>query len=507
MRILIICSAGMSSSSLVLKMREYVKTLGAGDLVGSCASNQIEQVVPQADLVFLAPQLIYMRDDLEKRFPDKKIIMISAEDYGNQNAEHIYMSINEGGSEETEINPLMEKLLPLARLLGTNRVIAAISNGLMRTLPITFCGSILVLLNNFVQHEGLNELFGMGVDMTINCLSIYACVFISLNYARSLKVPSHQAAINALICFLMIIGATDGMISLQYLGASGLFCAIFVAIFFTWIYSRAFHTDSGLSKRLSQVPKKVFDALTSLGPTMVSVVACLVIVAVFRMTPYGTLPNFVLLKIQNGLSGIFGSNILAMATMTTITNVLWMFGMHGGSLVGSITTPLLAPLTLENLEAVRLGLEPVNIISAQFRHAYTFGGAGSTLMACVVMAFFCRSDQLKNLGRLALPMGIFFINEPIIFGLPIVFNPLMAIPFIGVPLVSQLLTYFVMRIGLVPLVAGYELPWVTPPIITGFIQGGWKLALWQVVMLGVQFVLWYPFIKVYDRTLCQKEGK
>ncbi|MCF0110126.1 MAG: hypothetical protein HUJ57_08750, partial [Erysipelotrichaceae bacterium] len=87
MRILIICSAGMSSSSLVLKMREYVKTLGAGDLVGSCASNQIEQVVPQADLVFLAPQLIYMRDDLEKRFPDKKIIMISAEDYGNQNAE------------------------------------------------------------------------------------------------------------------------------------------------------------------------------------------------------------------------------------------------------------------------------------------------------------------------------------------------------------------------------------------------------------------------------------
>ncbi|MPN22342.1 Lichenan permease IIC component [bioreactor metagenome] len=123
------------------------------------------------------------------------------------------------------------------------------------------------------------------------------------------------------------------------------------------------------------------------------------------------------------------------------------------------------------------------------------------------MTFFSKSKQLKKLGKLTLPTGIFFINEGLIFGLPIFLNPVMFLPFIMIPPISGILTYYVMKIGLVPLAIGFQIPWTTPPIISGFIQGGIRLAVWQIVLIILQGFMWYPFFRIIDNKMTVTENR
>lgn len=120
-----------------------------------------------------------------------------------------------------------------------------------------------------------------------------------------------------------------------------------------------------------------------------------------------------------------------------------------------------------------------NIISDSFMKTFTSGGVGSMLGLAIVMCLFAKSKQMKNLGKLALPTTIFFINEPLLFGLPIVLNPLFFFPLLFLTPVLSFITYHVMRIGLVPIPHGIQLPWTMPPVINGFLQGGWGLAVYE----------------------------
>lgn len=121
------------------------------------------------------------------------------------------------------------------------------------------------------------------------------------------------------------------------------------------------------------------------------------------------------------------------------------------------------------------------------------------------MLFLAKSDQFKALGKLAIGPGIFNINEPLIFGIPIVLNPIMIIPFVLSPLIFVTLAYFAMSSGIVPVTNGVNIPWTTPPVIAGFLLSGWRGAVFQVVEIAVSFVLYYPFFKVADRQALKAE--
>ena len=124
-------------------------------------------------------------------------------------------------------------------------------------------------------------------------------------------------------------------------------------------------------------------------------------------------------------------------------------------------------------------------------------GSGITI-GIVIAMLFAKSKQFKTLGKLALPSAIFNINEPIIFGTPIVLNPFMLLPFIFVPVATAVASYFAIASGLVPYFAGVNVPWTTPPIISGFLTGGWRMALLQVVIIVWSCIGYYPFIKKMD---------
>lgn len=137
----------------------------------------------------------------------------------------------------------------------------------------------------------------------------------------------------------------------------------------------------------------------------------------------------------------------------------------------------------------------------------TFGGAGSTLVLVVVMVMFCKSQRMKKLSQLSLVPDIFGINEPIIFGLPIILKPLILIPFVVIPTINIILAYFSMDWGLVPLTNGIPLPWATPIIFSGFLVSGWQEAVLQALLFVLDMVLYYPFVKVMDSQYLDEEAK
>lgn len=126
-------------------------------------------------------------------------------------------------------------------------------------------------------------------------------------------------------------------------------------------------------------------------------------------------------------------------------------------------------------------------------------GAGITIGLVMYMFFFAKSKQLKALGKVGIIPAIFGINEPVLFGTPIVMNPMLAIPFIGMPVIACLIQYFALYTGICPLYGATQIPWTCPPIISGFLLAGWKSALLQLVILCVSFFVYLPFIKKVDK--------
>lgn len=211
--------------------------------------------------------------------------------------------------------------------------------------------------------------------------------------------------------------------------------------------------------------------------------------------------------VQAPLVGL-GSGIIPTLIAIFFIQILWFFGLHGQVIINSVMDPIWNTLMIENLEAYTNG-EPVpNIISKPFIEIFTvgMGGTGMTLAVVFAILLFMKSQQLKQVGKLGIGPGLFNVNEPIIFGLPIVMNPLIIVPWILSPMIVTLVTYFSMASGLVPPPTGVAVPWTVPFFINGImatnsIAGG----LLQLVNLMIVFMIWYPFLKSMDRFNLKKE--
>ena len=196
--------------------------------------------------------------------------------------------------------------------------------------------------------------------------------------------------------------------------------------------------------------------------------------------------------------------------MAFAMSFLWWFGVHGASIVSGIMAGILMSNMLENQEILDAGkiLTTANgyIVTYNFRTMLQIiTGSGITIGIVVYMLFFAKSRQFKELGKLSIGAAIFNINEPIIFGTPVVMNPILFIPFIGVPIVATVVAYISMKTGLVPLMGNVNPPWTTPPIISGFLVGGWRLALLQAVIMLISILGYFPFIKKQDQINYEQE--
>lgn len=519
MNVLIVCSAGMSSSSLVHKMRQSAKIKGYDDLkIGSCPSNQLFEYIDESDILLITPQLIHLKKQIEEDFPNKDIRVISQEAYGRQDTEKIFKIIlNE---EITEIEPFYTSkvgvfTLKFSAFLGGSHVLTSVSSAFITILPITIIGSFALLIlklptnvfQDFIVLHSIDSLLQATINVTTNLVSLYIAFFVAYYYAEKLKVPPLMTGLNSMVCFFIIIGRTNNLILIEYLGAHGLFSALFTAIVSTRLFSFTSRRNKHLLKGIRYInSERIVESFIAILPIFISVFSFVIFVVVLQFTSYESLPQLVNLGLQETLVRYAGNNIVSDLFLNVISHILWFFGVHGGSIVGAVTRPIYSSLSLANLSAYGMGEPLPYIINSQFRYTYVFGGAGSTLGLVVLMAKYSKSNTLKKLGRISLPLGIFFINETIIFGLPIVLNFILLVPFVLIPLFTGWLTYFFMSINIIPYALGIEIPWTTPPIISGFIQGGYRLAIWQLFILILSTFLWYPFFKVLDNKYLKEEN-
>ncbi|MDL5042026.1 PTS sugar transporter subunit IIC [Heyndrickxia coagulans] len=420
------------------------------------------------------------------------------------------------------ISWLEEKMTPMAIKLDNNRYITAIKDGFFGVMSLLIIGSIFLLLSNLpingysdfmASFLGKNwaTYFTVPYDVTMNVMTLYVIVSMARSLARTYKLDSIMVITSVLAAFLLLtpfIAFKDGTfgIPVSNLGAAGLFLGMITAIVATeivrWVDSKGWKI-----KMPDSVPENVSRSFAALVPALFVLVIFDLIRIAFSFTSFGTLQAFIYHYLQAPLTSL-GATLPATLLVLLVEGLLWCFGIHGSNVVGGVMQPIWLALTAENASAFAAGKAIPHIINYQFYSNFVkIGGAGGTLGLALCLLFFAKSSQYKALGKLAIGPGIFNINEPLTFGIPIVLNPIMMIPFIINPLVMAVVAYFAMAWGLVPYTNGTNIPWTTPPIIAGFLVSGWQGAVLNVVQIAISFMIYFPFFKSADRLALKREAE
>src|SRR5699024_3791475 len=229
----------------------------------------------------------------------------------------------------------------------------------------------------------------------------------------------------------------------------------------------------------------------------------LIVRYIAALTPMGDIHSIIYGLIAAPLT-VLGGNIWAMIIAVIVAHLLWIVGVHGMMVIFSVMTPILTVLTNENLAAYNAGQPLPNMINSALIMQVIFVGSVATLGLALLMLR-AKSEQFRVLGKLALIPNIVGINEPLIFGLPIVMNFTLALPFILTPTLVLILGYFGMVTGLLPLLPGFAAPLGTPAIIGGFLMAGWKWELFQALMIVISVIVYYPFFRTMDNKAYARE--
>lgn len=425
-------------------------------------------------------------------------------------------------------NFINEKVLPYIFKFVNLKSVQALKSGVLTTLPLTIVGSILLLLCNlpiesakeFITNSGLKDIFLQGYYATFAILSIVATIGIAYNYAKLNGQEPLGAGIIALVLFILLMSNSvitsegvivNDVISKEWTSAKGMISSIIVGLFVGKFYS--YLLARGLFIKMPEgVPEGVSKSFASLIPSAIIIIVGMIIFAIFKNIFSTTMLEWIYKVIQMPLQNVTDS-LGGIIVIAFTVPFLWFFGVHGATIVSSIANPILISNAEINNRILQQGLELTvenggKIVTVQFYDFFiNLSGTGITLGLVMYLVAFAKSKQCKEIGKLALIPGLFNINEPVLFGLPVVMNPILVVPFIFMPIISGIILYFSQYLGFVPLFDSVMLPWTTPPIISGFLMGGFKLAFLQIIILTISFFVYLPFIRKIDNTNLKLENQ
>ncbi len=419
-----------------------------------------------------------------------------------------------------------DKVIPAIMKFVSLKGVVALKDGLLYTMPLTIVGSVFLLLANFPIQAVVDWLDSMGwIDplnqaygATFNIIALIGVIGIAYKYVKNEGYEGLNAGVLAAVTFILTTNAyavaengtmVSNVIDKTWTAGQGMISAIIIGLVVGWVYSWFMKHDIRIQMPAG-VPDGVANSFTALIPSFVIITGATLVYSFFKFVLDTTLIEAVYGFIQIPLQGLTDSlgGVIVMALMIPF---LWFFGIHGSTIIGGIMGSVLTANSLANQAIVDSGMALTienggRIVTQQFLDQFiTVTGAGMTIGLVIYMIFFAKSAQCKELGKLGGIPGLFNINEPILFGTPIVMNPFLALPFIFMPVISGVILYFSISMGLVPMFAGVMVPWTTPPIISGFLVGGWKMALLQTAILALSFFVYLPFIRKIDKMNLEAE--
>lgn len=420
---------------------------------------------------------------------------------------------------------LEEKFMPVAAKLGNQKHIQAIRDGLILSMPLTIAGSIFLILA-FLPISGYYEfmagIFGdawMGkvlypVRATFDIMAIFGCIGVSYRLAEKNKVDCLSSVALALMTFMILtpfkvsfMNNTVEAIPLMYTGSAGLFGAIISSIISVEIYSW-FIRKNIVIKMPENVPPAVAKSFVALIPTLALMIGTLIVRLILENTSLQNIHELLKVILTTPLKTLVGS-WWGLAIITAIIQLFWIAGLHGSTIILGMIGPVLGLLGDQNRLAYEVGAEIPNIIGGPFFDLFiSIGGGGGTFALAFLLAFVSKSKQLKEIGKISVGAACFNINEPIIFGLPIVMNPYLIIPFFITPILTGFIGYFSIAIGILPKLPGISIPWTTSPLISGYLGsiGSFRYVILQVILILIGMIIYLPFFKAFDKKMLEEEN-
>lgn len=440
---------------------------------------------------------------------------------------------------------MLEKLSMQMAKLSEQRHLRAIRDGIIATLPLIIVGSIflIVAFPPFPADWGISVWAKENIAkillpyrMTMFIMALYAVMGIGNSLAKSYKLDGITGAILATCGFLLTIvpgvvkeiavitqvidgkevqiiaekgaeGATilqEGLgfvMPMTNLGSAGLFVGILIAIFAVEVYR--FTTTIGFRIKMpDSVPASVARSFEALTPTLIVVLVVATVSYWLNVNLHG------IMKIIIGPLVKATDSWVSVIIIVFLITFFWSFGIHGVSIVGSLVRPLWLTLLEENSTALADGKMIPHIAAEPFYQWFIWiGGSGATIGLAILLTTMAKSSYGKTLGRTSIVSSIFNINEPIIFGSPIVLNPVLIPPFIIVPIVNSSLAYLFTSMGWVNKVTSTP-PWTLPAPIGAFLatNGDFRASILSIVLIISSIVIYYPFFKVYDKKMLEEES-
>lgn len=427
---------------------------------------------------------------------------------------------------------LERKIMPKAAKIAGQRHIRALRDGLAITMPLIIIGSIFMILGNVPitgYSDFINGIFGDGfaakilypVRVTFDIVAILSVFSVSYQIAKDKDVDGVSAGAVALAAFLLLIpvltvnsqladGSTLNLGRVwptANLGAGGLIVAIFTAIISTEIFIYVIKKN-WVIKMPESVPPAVSKSFAAITPGLIIITLFFFIRLGFESTSYETVFTFITKFVGSPLSKV-GLSFGGMIATIFLYMFFWSLGIHGTRVVFGVMDSVLLPAMDQNRLALEAGQQLPNIVTKQFYDNFVnIGGCGAAIGLVIAIFIVGRSQQLKTLSRLAIAPAIFNISEPIIFGVPIVMNPIMMIPFVLSNLSIGILTYVAMALNLVSKPAGLAIPWTVPAPISGFLatNGDFRAVILQIVAIILSVLIYLPFVKVWDKQKVEEEN-
>lgn len=414
----------------------------------------------------------------------------------------------------------------IARFSATP-AINALKDGMLATLPLTMLGSVFLLIAQLPisnWSEIMTSILGSEwkypftqvSQSTFDIIALVASFSIGYQYARLKGVEPFACGMISLVNFLILVPSSvmfegskvANVIPKTWSGGSGMATAILAGLITGWLYT-AVVLKGWKIKIPDSVPEGVANSFNALIPGIISITAAFFVCAGFRFVLHTTFAECIVSLLQKPLQTGLGS-LGGYLLLTFMISLFWMFGVHS-SVLNSIANPFLRANGLANQELIEAGMaltaeNGAYYITFQSRSNFiTMTGACITIGLVAAMLLRARSERYKQLGRLAAIPTLFNVNEPVLFGFPVVLNFSLMIPVFLVPLCAALTVYFSTAIGFMKPFGAMEVPWTTPPIISGFILGGWRAAVVQMLIILESCIIYFPFFKYQDDAAYREE--
>jgi PTS system cellobiose-specific IIC component len=402
-----------------------------------------------------------------------------------------------------------DRIMPPLFKMASNKYLLAIRDAFTSTLAIVLIGSMFLLICYF-PNDTWAEIVAPYVSilnvpnvLTLGMIALYMSFAIGYSLANTVKLQPLVNGVATVAIFLIMINplTEEGTLSLAYMGSQGIFCAILAGVITVTLNYQ--FTKRGI---LIKMPDSVPPVISAAFEMLISLSVIVVIVWGIRLVLGVNIPELISLIISP--LAVAADSPLAVLSESLVSRSLWFAGIHGGSII-AFNGGALYPFALANIEAnaaaVAAGQAMPYIITPSFESFFQDSSV-SAFAICIMMAVKCRSSHLKEIGKLAMVPAVFGVTEPLWFGMPIVLNPIMLIPFLFTNTFNLLMTWLLSYLNIIGRTY-ITLHWALPGFLGSYLSSGGNIAnlIWWLILMVLNCFIYYPFIKMYDRQKVDEE--